>query len=780
MNRMKNNLLIIVFTIFLAACTQESLFVANTAESDYRIDFVETCYSQKADSIYQRFNIINTKTGEKELLGDIQLTELKAVTNNKNVTVEGVRMMDLIKGKIPENIVVSLLIDKSVHAEDMYSIKNAVSYIVDNLPPNTVYISFFDERIRDSRKISPENIDMFDNDFTVTKNNKIIFDAALTKFKELCGAGDLISDEEFAKRVGDDNIKKFLVVLTDGRVDANNPNTSINIDLFSDFVMNLDSDKDSNKRVEIHALRYGENDADVGFTLQYLCVDIRNLNVKGGSYFADPVSFIENIKETDSSIPDYELVLLNSKGKVYNGKSFLTSLEVVKKNMTIAGQTQYILGTTTTPVKAGTKNNALQLVFGVLFGLVLIGISFLCMQIVIPFIRFKLENFNNRYVRRYSFDDDTIIKCHYCLNEIRDGEEIVTKCHHTVHKHCWIENGCKCTDYGKNCKKGKQFLFDMNKLFSVNNRPYYTKFALYGMGGGLLLWTLFQLIILFVPAPFSAFTEKLLSIFSNENVLLQSAFYPKSDALLTIGALSGFIFVIIFSFLNKFRQRQKDSLLIILLRSLAGSLCTFISFLLGIIIGMICNACANNIFIDWIPWILAGCLLGIVLLFRTNTEYKQIIPGGIIAGLICFIILLTGGWIGIYAVITALMFFGAGIGVAFISSRHIIHKYYLKYKGRKVEKIAIHKWMSVAGGSNEVTIGRSADAIIQMNWDEHPSILDVHVRLFFDKKNRLPCIKILSNDVTYNGVFAKNNAEFLLKNGVKFTIGNTEFQYIES
>ena len=250
--------------------------------------------------------------------------------------------------------------------------------------------------------------------------------------------------------------------------------------------------------------------------------------------------------------------------------------------------------------------------------------------------------------------------------------------------------------------------------------------------------------------------------------------------MLFIGVLLGFVLVLIFSHLNKYRQRKKDSVAVIMVRSFVGAAFAFIAFLFGSVIIILCKADATNIFIDWLPWLLSGCAMGAVLFFRTNTVIKQIIPGVALSGIICFVILLTGGLFGIYAVVFALMAFGSGVGISFISARKMIHRYFLKFKGETEETIAIHKWMSVAGGSNDVSIGSSPDATIRMTWDNHPSIKEIHVRLFFDKKNRLPCIRILSNDVTYNGVFAKNNEEYLLKNDVKFTIGSTVFQYVES
>ena len=771
------NIFLVVSVLFLTACTQANL-TNNTNESTIQqINFIETAYSPNADSIYHRFNILNTRTDNKELIGDIKTDEFEMVTTDKPITADGIRKLPMSGGTIPENIVVSLLVDRSVHTEDMTAFKRAVEYITDNIP-NTVYISFFDTQLQESKPISPENFDSFDELFSVTSNNKIIFDVAFIKFQELCGSNELTAyNPQFTSKIKDENVKKVLVLLTDGRVDANNQRTADNIQKFSDAVQKLDDNPTNKHRVEIHAIRYGERNDDVDFTLSYLCVDIRNANVKGGAYFADPVAFIENLKESDKAMPDYELVMLNPKGKIYQGQTHYTGLQITKNSTSIIGKTSYYIGTLLHPMKTSANNALLQIVFGLISGLILLGVAFLIMQLVIPYVRFKKENFNQKYVRNYSFEEDTVVNCHYCLNEIRDGEEIVTKCHHTVHKHCWIENGCKCADYGKYCKHGKQFLYDSGRPFSINNRPYYTQWAMYGMAGGLLAWLIFQVILFFFPSPFSHLTQGLLSMF--HDLSDPSAFYPKLDQHFLIGLWLGFILVFFFSVLNKYRQRKKDSIAVLLLRSLTGAVTVFISFLLSAILFILCNASSTFFYLDWLPWILSGCAVGAVLFFRTNTVITQIMPGVLLSGIVCFLLFMTSAWFGIYAIVGGLMFFGAGIGISFISARKIIHKYYLQFTGEKEEKIAIHKWMSVAGGSNEVTIGSSLDAIIQMTWDTHPSIKDIHVRLFYHRKSRLPCIKILSNDVTINGVFAKINEEYMLKNGMKFIIGNTMFQYVE-
>jgi len=141
-----------------------------------------------------------------------------------------------------------------------------------------------------------------------------------------------------------------------------------------------------------------------------------------------------------------------------------------------------------------------------------------------------------------------------------------------------------------------------------------------------------------------------------------------------------------------------------------------------------------------------------------------------------YILMFTGLWWGDYGVLVGFMGMGAAIGIAFISTRRTVHIYYLKYQGTK---LAIYKWMNVAGGSLDVTIGKSADCTVCMNWDDHVSLRDINVRLYVDKKDKVPCLRVEAEHIRYDHSAAVKNQTFMLHNGVKFKIGNTVFQYIE-
>ena len=772
--------MLIVGTLFLLACNNQQFMIYDN--SDYKIDVVEVNNDYDAGKIFFRFNIVNKKTNEKESWGELKKEQIEIVAADKDMTIENIQRLISSDGQNSENILVSLLVDRSINANEMPKVKEAINNIVNSLPKNTVYISFLDEQLSNTKKITSENFDEFQGEFFATRNRKILFDAALRKLQELCGEKGFNTDPELTEKLENNAITKFLVILTDGKIDENNYRTAENIQKFSEYVMELDNDASNKKHIEIHAIRFGELTEDVDFTLSYLCVSIRNEDVRGGLYIAAPNDFIEKLKVYDKFLY-YELTLLLPKGKIEYGEKKELAFRVNANNKTAYGRTKYAIGTLIRPVKAGAENIK-TLKNGLIKGVAIFGTLIILLLFIIPFIRYKTANFNNKYVRKYSIEQDTIVQCHYCLNEFKDGDEIVTKCHHWVHKHCWEQNGYKCADYGEKCKEGKQFFFDIKKPLDKKNTPFYTTWALYGITGGAIAGLIYQLVTYFVPYLFEPVTEKLLQIFHPDfgeytKQYLQSVFNLKINSILLTGLLLGFILVFIFSNHNKCRQKNRNSMPCIFLKSILGALAGFLAGLLGALIYILGKVSANSILIDWLPWIFIGIALCLCIAMFTNTVFTHFLLGSLISVLLCFIVLFTGKWIGFNAVLLGFMILGAGIGISFISSRRTIKKYFLSYKGNSEGKIAIHKWMSIAGGSNDVIIGKSEKCTIRMIWDEHPSIQGEHVKLYVDKKDKVPCLKVLADSLIYNNAVAKTNDEFLLKPGAKFQIGDTKFTYTE-
>ena len=87
--------------------------------------------------------------------------------------------------------------------------------------------------------------------------------------------------------------------------------------------------------------------------------------------------------------------------------------------------------------------------------------------------------------------------------------------------------------------------------------------------------------------------------------------------------------------------------------------------------------------------------------------------------------------------------------------------------------------MNESGGSNEVTIGKSNHCTIHMNWDSSDRIHETQAKLYVESKRKIPVLKVLESGMIYDGRDARVKDLYQLRNGVKFKIGNTEFQYLE-
>ena len=789
----RNWLLGMVLPVILLACNRENTdeqnifkFSQDLSQGSYTIDVTEMHRSAYADSIYLKFKITDKKSNEKDLWGEIKQKETNIV--NDNISIYEIRNLKTGKGNIPDNVLVSLVIDRSVRSEDIPKIREAVKCFVDSLPDNTVYISFFDNTIGKSHLITPQTFDSCKNEFIAVKGNKAVFNAALLKFKELSGKSASLADSEFAQKAQNDSIKKYLVLLTDGKVEASDIKTSDDVESFTKFVRSIDNDPENKNKIEIHAIRYGEGNAVVDRNLSFLCRGVRNDNVKGGFYPAVPDSVLNRLKEiTDKLAADYELVLVNrTSGRIYAGENREFMIQIEKGEKKAYGVKEYVIGTPPNPVVTGSGSIYQQVFLGIFWGIIVLFLSFFIIQVVIPYLIFKTSNFDKKYVIIYKADDEGNVEgCSYDLDDFVDGDEVVVRCQHKMHKHCWIENGYKCTEYGQNCKEGKQYYFDKTKPFSSVNSPYFMRWALFGLGGGLLSWIIYRLIIFYNPFLFESITKKLLNVFyggSPKDLEVADyllAFISKIGPLLLVGLLLGFILAALFSYVNEYRQKSVQVFGEILLRSVIGLFLGFISFLIGSIFIIASKANGNNIWIDWIPWLLFGGSLGLCLSIKTTIVWKHALLGGFISGLLSFIILFSSKWFGSYAALFSFMLYSAGLGISIVTIHRAAQKYFLKYSGPKEGEIAIHKWMSVAGGSNDVTIGKSNQCIIQMNWDNHSTIQNIHAKLFIDKKMKTPYLKVLEDNLILNGNVVKKQSEIPLKNGLTFKIGNTEFQYVE-
>ena len=780
--------------LMFAACgsrngNNKDLVPIEAADAKYEIEmyFADPPWSKTADSLYLHFRIKDMSSNKKVFWTDLQNAEFDVRESGgdpprkEDVIIREIhKEMHKQADRISKNVLFYLLVDRSktIEQNDMNSIKSAIRQTVENLPDSTVYISFFDKGISEKTLITKDNFDEFEKEFVTSAEYKSLSQSIVKAF------------EMFAKEHQEKNAAEYLLVFTDGKIDANSAADAMGATQYADRIQEIDGKY--NNLVQINAFRYG-NDPLSDRTLTSICTQRSKSELKGGFFPAVNVatiieSFAGFIEDVSS---DYELTLLNSYGKEgYNGKPLTLQFIAVKDGQKAVGKIEYSIGSKEKIIVPGgeAKENAY---FAIIIGAFILFIAFFIMQVVVPYIQHRITSFEKKYVVSYVPADDAVVyeACTYCQEPLEHGERIVAKCPHKIHWDCWKENGYKCVEYGQNCKDGVQFHFDKNHPFDLKKSPYYLKWAMAGLIGGLFIWIVYH----FTSDQnlFDGFISSLLKTFcperlknANDNMQIladaNETFHHKISGLLLVGGLLGFIITFLFSYINDFRQKNGGVLFSIFLRALLGAVVGFLSFLIGSIIGISLGAYNNVAWVDAISWLLFGGSVAFCLALKTTIKYRDALIGGLISGIVSFFILYTTYYLPALGVMISFMLCSAGLGVSIIAKHHAAQKYFLKYKGEKREgEIAIHKWMSESGGSNEVSIGKSTSCIIQMNWDASGNIHDMQSKLYIDPKRKVPMLKVLADGMTYDGRDANKDALYQLKNGVKFNIGNTMFQYIE-
>ena len=127
--------------------------------------------------------------------------------------------------------------------------------------------------------------------------------------------------------------------------------------------------------------------------------------------------------------------------------------------------------------------------------------------------------------------------------------------------------------------------------------------------------------------------------------------------------------------------------------------------------------------------------------------------------------------------------YGGGLGASLVTVRMLAERYFLVIKNgvKAGQRIPIHKWMNATGGGNKVTIGKTNDCEIQMNWEKASKVADEHCQLYIDTARSLPILNPLVEGVVFNvRTNLPANKTVILNNNDTFMIGDTVFEYVES
>ncbi|MBO6026744.1 MAG: hypothetical protein J6P73_05810 [Bacteroidales bacterium] len=719
------------------------------------------------------------------------------LVNGDTVEIRIDSLVDISNKKlVSNNLTIVILADQGMilSEADYMKLKEAIVSFVDALPEYVkVYIAMMGTDVTETERVyAGESIRSYvrrDNMAEQSEEEKSIYASIISKIQEI---GNLDEDDCFYpdvlhnRELSSDTLSDKMLFILSGKVEQDEDEN-----FFRDKLLfnNPDYLEIPEKLKAIYCVYFGDElDRVMENEFKFMC----HRTPEGRFYSHFAVDSVKNVLlgAIDSIAMDYRMYYSVGEKVTYNGQPLMLNLDIKKAKA--HGEKYYSYGSTLNPITLApievtggkTKGKASMILYGLLLGVAFIAVAFAIMQFLVPWLQYKL--FLKKYVKKFKpstgkkeGEDLVLQQCYYCKDNFQEGDTIVTKCKHTVHWECWEENHDRCPEYGLNsCKEGIYF-YNRKNLMDERNSPYFTSWLLYGLVGGLISWILFKLI------PSEGFLSHLLSwivgMFEGDNApLVVNEYLQKIEPLLLCGLILGFVITFLFSYLIEFRKKTWKTILLIAARALGNAVIGCMAFLLGAVVIIALHKPFNCWWIDWVPWLFFGISITWLLSQKTDIEFKEAFLGGLISAVLSFVAVYGLGSSVPTVGALAFMIYAAGLGASIAVVHFTSENYYLHIEGPTKERdIAIYKWMNVAGGSNHVTIGRSPNCVIEMNWDKSDQIRDKQVELYID--NEYPYCLALTEGTTYGNEnrALKEGDSILLTHGSTFTIGNTKFTYIE-
>lgn len=701
--------------------------------------------------------------------------------------------------RLPKEYTFSILLDQSIPSEGKLQILKAVRQFVDIAPDSCIYVSFYGDGVSNTTIASSRNMADIEKAFLTNTTGKAFYSGVYSKLAEFTQGGmdlsavrstDYSQNPAISTRARINPDKNILMVFAEG---SRRPDDEA-LDILS--VEELQGAY-SGDLPRVYAFYYTADgqDAFIENTLTLLSSpkDADNQpiarlrgKVKSSTNMNDVLtSFAETIEE---SAYGYELAYRVGKDKVYSGNVTFKA----EWGKTVIGEGTFTIGSAERPWperEQSTTNIFVELLVAVLVTILTFGFFFLIMKILVPYIRFLM--FKSKYYKKYQPEENVQRRiCHYCKQDLRPGQIIVTKCNHWMHKHCWEENGYKCAEYGQNCKTGIQDHIEWKELFKMSSLKECSQ-TIAGILAGLVSWIIYEIC---GRGGFMGLARFIVGLVFNDTDTQASLIQDcvmRTSSFLMIGMLLGFFISLVFRYKDDIRNKNwKVWLKIIGLSVLTGAI-GMLAFAIGADLFCLILSWTGKTYIPWycsLPaYILFSISVSLALTIKSSIPVKSALIGGTVSAFIGFLVLyFTKFTSSRYEWINMLLDFiiyGGGLGASLITVRMLAEKYFLVIQNgvKAGQRIPIHKWMNATGGGNKVSIGITGECEIQMNWEKSNKVAKEHAQLFIDHEKNLPVIKPMATGVLYN-----NRAELpvnrtaVLSNGDTFRIGDTIFRYEEA
>lgn len=776
--------LIGVFALFcLTSC---DYFIAPDRDIDsehkhYTLKIVETNFSKD----YKTFSV---KVKVPENISFYSLTDstkIKIKTKESNIVfaadgnnmqpilthVKNIRQQELAD----ENLKLLILADLTLSDEDVIKEKMAIQQMRKWFSPNNLYIAFMGQGgVTSTLPLTDYVMDAY---FRKSHGQKFLYRSIIDKM------------EEIAQWQGLEQKQKGLIVISDGKLYQKDvPIDPKHYELQAKLLkMNWDAGYSS-----VEYINMGDNGDEDGDGNEAKAIMTQLTKHTHGLYFEkfNWSKLLSDILDTyDIEYADYQFDFLNPNNKEYIGKKTHLEINIYNgKKLLTSGCAEYKIGNIYNPVIINGMSTLQMILQSILLTILIGAIAFFILQIVVPYFSYK--QFLKKYVTHYTnqsmmFNGIKVSQsCYFCKAPFNEGDEIVVKCKHVLHKSCWDENEYKCPEYGRNCKEGSHY-YNADKLLDSRNSPYYMPWIIMAILTGWLGWVCFLFTTKYLPS--ELFNNFIISIHGLQlgTQEAQEA-YDNYAKHLNLMPLFGFSLNLWLAFGLSYMSIKELPLYMrlkeVASKSIVAAIFGFLTYMLTCLISITLNLESNSIFIDWLPWVINGFGVTFIATYHTRiTLRKNLIAISCIIGIISMF-----AWTNLYLhsmidnreqLLLCFIIYNIAIAasVAVVAPRS--ERYFLHIEGAiKPMDIALYKWMRTSP-SYKVTIGKSVNSNLQMSWDFGSQIAPIQA-VITQEHGRL-YLSAIEKGITVEEHPLPINQKIQLYHGKKFTIGKTVFTYIE-
>ena len=721
-------------------------------------------------------------TGVLQDLGPYPLTDTTVVKIEVESYVDDVKRSRretprLVKAWNTENdqvkrmgVKVLVLVDLSLPQEQIDAEQEAVQEMLTVFDQDDLFLAFMSgDGVTPTYTLSGYILQGY---FNRTDEKKLLYRAMLDKIQEMEEGEGKWSDAKQLK----------LIVFSDGQVyDTEDlPYDPDHFKTENDLIHSLS--QAGPDPLSVYYVNFGKNreedpESESQNILASLC------ETSGGAFFPSfnwtllETSMLgPDIRNTRSNRFDFE----NPDGKVYHGddQKLRLSFYTVKDHKLIASVTAHIReGSFFKPIVVGGASFGEILMIGFSVGLLILLVIYVLGQFLLPLIRYR--RFKRKYVIRHTGramaigDVAVAERCYLCKAPFEEGDEVVVKCEHTMHKHCWDENEYHCPEYGRHCKNGSHF-YDREHLLDKRNASFYLNWLLMAVMVGTAAWMVFMLVA-HIPH------KHLLELILPTGRVSQDVLNAHLTRLPSYGFILSFFLTVGVAFLAISRRRWV-AYAGILLRGLVAGLCSMLLYLLMSLASIAMGLESASFLLTLIPWTLSSYLSVVLATRGTRIRLKK--PMVLIAVGVSLISLFL--WSLLYIqigvdyrilMLYSTLIYMVGMALAIASAAPRSEHYFLHIEGPvKTMDVALYKWFR-ANPNAVVTLGKSVDCSLQLSWDLRGKVAPVHAEISMYKG--VPRLKALEEGVYLSGKPLKVDRYVNLHYGLRFQIGQTRFDYQE-